>query len=81
MPRAFRATVFHCLDDPGADNSPTAVESFDDGLLIVDNGRIAEVGPAADLLQRIPADTPVEDFTGKIIVPVTQKNPKEMTAM
>lgn len=67
--RAFRAAVLHCLADPGTALDSPAVEYFPDGLLIVQDGRVAELGPAAELLPRLPAATPVTDYSGKLIVP------------
>lgn len=65
--RAYRGTIVHCLGDPGA--STDAVERFDDGLLLVADGRVERVGPADALLDALPADLAVEDYSGKLIVP------------
>jgi guanine deaminase len=67
--RAYRASLFHCLRDPGEHDDPAASEFFEDGLLIIDGGRIAGVGDAESLLGNLSADVPVEDHTGKLIVP------------
>ncbi len=69
MQQAFRASIFHCLGDPGSHADAAAVEYFEDGLLVVDDGLIAESGPAEDLLKQLPDDTAVEDLSGKLIVP------------
>ena len=69
MPRAYRASVFHCLRDPGEHDDDAASEFFEDGLLIVDEGRIAGVGDAGVLLGDLPDETPVEDLSGKLVVP------------
>ena len=66
---ALRATILHCLADPGEDSNPSAYEHFDDGLLVIDQGKVVEAGDATALLKRLPADLPVHDFTGKLIVP------------
>jgi guanine deaminase len=68
MREAFRASILHCLSDPGEMGDPSAVEFFDDGLLIVEDGAILEVGDAQTLLSQC-GDTPVTDYRGKIIVP------------
>ncbi len=67
--RAFRASVLHCLADPGEESDPTAFEYFDDGVLVVDGGLIKEVGPAAALLEKLPEGTETLDYTGRLIVP------------
>ena len=67
--RALRASVLHCLADPGERSDPSAFEYVDDGLLVIDDGVIADVGPAAALLDKLPADAEVLDYAGKLIVP------------
>ena len=67
--QAFRASLLHCLADPGERTDPAAFEYFDDGLLIVEEGHISDVGPADSLLGKLPSDTEVLDYTGKLIVP------------
>ena len=69
MRQAFRASILHCLSDPGEHALPSAVEYLEDGVLIVEDGIVAELGPADTLLPQISADTVVEDFRGKMIVP------------
>ncbi|WP_332673385.1 guanine deaminase [Aromatoleum sp.] len=66
--RAVRGALVHFLDDPG-DAGAAACEHVEDGVLIVRNGRVAESGPAADLLVKLPAGTPVDDHRGKLVLP------------
>jgi guanine deaminase len=66
---ALRASVLHCLVDPGEEPRPDTFEYFDDGLLIIDNGSVVGVGSADSLLNELPADTQVTDCSGKLIVP------------
>ena len=67
--RALRASILHCLTDPGDESRASAYEYFEDGLLLVDRGHIVEAGDAAKLLSDLPTDTQVVDYTGKLIVP------------
>jgi len=60
--RAYRAAIFHLLDDPGA------AAAFDDGVLIVEDGHVAEVGAWADLAPQLDG-APVARFPGGLIVP------------
>jgi guanine deaminase len=69
MRAAYRASIFHCLADPGENDNSSASEYFEDGVLIVEDGRIAETGPASKLLDSLSTDTLVEDWSGKLIVP------------
>ena len=62
---AYRASVAHCLGDPGA--LPARFEVFEDGALIVEDGKVVAAGPAAELLPGL--DARVGDFTRSIIVP------------
>ena len=66
---AYRASIFHFLDDPGTENNVSATEYFDDGILMIENGHIVKLGPADTLLKELPADIPLEDFSGKLIIP------------
>ena len=69
MREAYRASLLHCLADPGEGAEPAALEHFEDGLLIVEDSVVVAVGDAATLLPQIKDDIAVTDFSGKIIVP------------
>ena len=62
MRRAFRGSVYHCLDAGRG-------EHFPDGVIVVDGGRIAAAGPADALLRSLPDSVPVEDHAGRLILP------------
>ena len=66
---AYRASVLHCLADPGEASNPQAWEYFDDGALVVDDGIVVGAGPADQLLGALPANTKITDFSGKLLVP------------
>jgi guanine deaminase len=69
---AHRAAILHCLRDPSDDKDPIAagsVEYFEDGLLVIDDGRVDQVGPAQELLARLPSGVPVEEHGDKLIIP------------
>jgi len=67
--QAIRASVLHCLADPGEAGRNDAWEYFDDGMLLVDGGRIVDAGDAGRLLGALPANVRVRDLRGKLIVP------------
>ncbi len=67
--QALRASLLHCIADPGEQSNPSAWEYFDDGLLIIDGGSCVDIGPASDKLGTLPHDVEVIDYTGKLIVP------------
>jgi len=66
---AVRGSILHFLDDPGESNDPQALNFFDDGLLIIENGYITKAGPAQDLIPTLPESASVIDRRGKLIVP------------
>ena len=68
MREAFRASIYHCLDDPGEAGRADCSEYFDDGILVIEDGRIAEAGPAAVIADRL-GGTPVTDLGDKLIIP------------
>jgi len=67
--KAWRASILHCLADPGAESSPSAWEYFEDGLLVVDDGRVTDIGPTDALQKMLPADLDITDYREKLIVP------------
>jgi guanine deaminase len=69
MRQAFRGSIFHCLADPGPHAEASAVEHIEDGLLVVEDGHVVRLGATADLLADIGDGTPIEDYSGKLIVP------------
>ncbi|CAL94840.1 guanine deaminase [Azoarcus olearius] len=64
---AVRGEILHFLADP-ADRSDALVH-FPDGLLLIENGHIAALGPAPAMLATLPPELPVTDHRGKLILP------------
>jgi guanine deaminase len=69
MRTAFRGSVFHCVSDPGEQDSEEAVVYFEDGMLVVEDGLVARLGRADEIMGTLSDDTRVEDLSGKLIVP------------
>ncbi|MFK8053896.1 MAG: guanine deaminase [Woeseiaceae bacterium] len=67
--RAIRGSILHCLRDPDFPPQPDAVEHFEDGLLLVDNGKIVACGHADKLLTGLSTDIQVTDYRGRLILP------------
>ncbi len=65
---AVRGSVAHFLGDP-ATLGDGALVHIDDGVLVVEDGRVAALGPAAELLPSLPAGTTLTDYRGKLIMP------------
>ena len=69
MRQAFRASILHCLADPGEGSESSALEYFEDGLLVIENGLVVEAGDASSLLPQLSDDVAIRKYPGKIIVP------------
>jgi guanine deaminase len=41
----------------------------EDGLIVVSGGKITAVGPASTLIPDLPPNTPIDDHSGKLILP------------
>lgn len=65
--QAYRGSVLHFTDDPTHDNQAT--QWFEDGLLIVNNGKVSAVGDYEQLKTTLDPQTLVHDYRGKIILP------------
>jgi guanine deaminase len=48
--QAYRAAILHSLADPAVVGVEASYEYFEDGILLVEDGQIAQVGHAAELL-------------------------------
>ena len=68
-PIAYRASIFHFLDDPGTQNNVSATEYFEDGILLVENGLVARLGHADILMKELPEEVVIKDYSGKLIIP------------
>ena len=67
--KAYRAALLHCLADPREVGIEQSHEYFEDGLLVVEDGKIARIGAAADLLPTLAADTEVVEYRDALITP------------
>lgn len=66
---AFRGSILHCLDDPGDELDGANVEFYEDGILLVADGKVQELGDASVLLPTLPEGIDIEDYSGKLILP------------
>lgn len=67
--QAIRGSILHFLDDPAELDRESAYEYYEDGLLIVEDGYIAKIGSAQEVLPTLAAATTLVDCSGKLIVP------------
>ncbi|WP_313499561.1 guanine deaminase [Stutzerimonas nitrititolerans] len=67
--KAYRAALLHCLADPREVGVEASHEYFEDGLLVVEDGKVVRNGHAADLLSTLPAGTEVIEYKDALITP------------
>jgi len=68
-PIIYRAEILHFLNDPTEVAEADSYEYFQDGVLVVKEGRVEAVGPARDLLPKLPADLEVVHHRDSLIIP------------
>jgi len=66
---AHRGAILHFRADPGVDEIPASYEYFDDGLLVVADGRIERLGAATALLPTLAPQTPVIEHPHGLLLP------------
>ena len=66
--RAVRGEIVHFLSDPST-HGAAALQHFSDGILAIRDGHIAEIGPADDMLAKLPSDIVHDDYRGQLILP------------
>ncbi|WP_110969386.1 guanine deaminase [Pseudomonas huaxiensis] len=67
--KAYRSAILHSVADPAEAGIEASFEYFEDGLLVVDNGKISRLGHASDLLPTLPADIEVVHYQDSLITP------------
>ena len=67
--KAYRAAILHSIADPAEVGIEASYEYFEDGLLVVENGRISALGHASELLPGLPAGVQVEHYPDALITP------------
>ncbi|REC96308.1 guanine deaminase [Kushneria indalinina] len=68
---ALRGMTLHFNDDPGTGDEPRegSVEFHQDGLVIIQEGRILHSGSAQELLETLPEGTPIDHWANQLIMP------------
>ncbi|TDV67924.1 guanine deaminase [Pseudomonas sp. LP_7_YM] len=65
--KAYRAAIVHSIADPAEVAVQASYEYFEDGLMIVENGKICAVGHARDLLATLGSDVEVLTYKDALI--------------
>jgi guanine deaminase len=66
---AHRGSVLHFLGDPGLQDDPASYQYWEHGALILADGHVEAVGPAAQLLPPATGQVPVIDHGNRLIMP------------
>lgn len=69
MIKAYRGEILHFLADPAKYPVEESYQYFADGVLLVKNGFIEQVGNAKELLVDLPAEVEVMQYTDSLIMP------------
>jgi len=66
--KAYRAAILHSIADPAVVGVEQSYEYFEDGLLVIDDGQVAKVGHAVDLLPTLK-DVEITEYRDALITP------------
>lgn len=66
--KAYRAAILHSLADPAVVGVEQSYQYFEDGILLIENGKVAQVGAAAELLPKL-ASVEVQHYRDALITP------------
>ncbi|WP_130887694.1 MULTISPECIES: guanine deaminase [unclassified Pseudomonas] len=67
--KAYRAAILHSTADPAEVGIEASYEYFEDGLLVIDDGKISALGHASELLPTLPADIEINHYQDALITP------------
>lgn len=59
---AYRGAILHFLKEPRPEDRHASYEYFEDGILIVEDGRIQSVGKSIDQIQKIPKEIDIKTY-------------------
>ena len=66
--KAYRAAILHSIADPAVVGVEQSYEYFEDGLLVIENSQVANVGHAADLLPSLKG-VEITEYRDALITP------------
>jgi guanine deaminase len=66
--QAYRASIFHLLGEPPAEDFAASAQHFEDGVLVIEDGHVAELGAWDEVAPRL-GGVAVENFADGLIVP------------
>jgi guanine deaminase len=66
--KAYRAAILHSLADPAVVGVEQSYQYFEDGILLIENGKVAQVGEASELLPKL-AGVDIQQYRDALITP------------
>jgi guanine deaminase len=66
---AVRGSLFYLVDDPFLNDNSDCVVYESDGIVLIEDGRIHDVGSARAVLPNIPEGTEIDHYPNSIIMP------------
>lgn len=66
--KVIRAELLDCIDDPAVAGDK-AIRYFEDGALVIENGKVKELGEAADLLPKYQGQAVITEYQNKLVIP------------
>ena len=66
---AYRSAILDSLGDPAELGIENSYRYFEDGLMIIEEGKIKALGKASELLHTLPAEVPVQQYDNALIIP------------
>ncbi|MDB5979362.1 MAG: guaD [Pseudomonas sp.] len=67
--KAYRAAILHSIADPAEVAIEASYEYFEDGLMVVEDGKIVALGHARDLLGTLGAEVELTEYPDALITP------------
>jgi guanine deaminase len=64
----YRASILNFLSDPDIDGDD-AYQFFQDGALVIENGKVANLGEASEVLATLAADVKEVEYKDQLIIP------------
>jgi guanine deaminase len=65
--KAYRASILHSIADPKDVGLENAYQFFEDGMIVVENGHIVDIGSATDILARHTKPMKIKTYKDKLI--------------
>ena len=66
--KAYRAAILHSIADPAVVGVEQSFQYFEDGILLIENGKVVQVGAASELLPKL-AGVEIREYRDALITP------------